>query len=168
MRFRRKMTATSQADSQEKKMPLGVLATGSLTLLSSIVLALLFMMLVYLNFIHPTSMAPEETAPSLTLQNFPIFFCLAFAVYAFFASVAIMFGNTSRRLWRLLMTYWVLLIPYFLWVTVAQFPGFAFNLEWGWLSAVGNTFALLLPFIYAAGCLTYFLTKTPKEYLNKN
>jgi hypothetical protein len=98
--------------------------------------------------------------------QYPIFFKLVISSWVAFAAVGIalsttlLIGKSSKRLWYASMSYWILLLSF--WV------GFDLRDPGGTLRAVTYGFYIEIfgPIVYSACCIGYFLTKGPKQYFH--
>jgi hypothetical protein len=150
------------------KRPIGVTIVAVLTLLSSFALAFLFLIF------WAVSVVGMGPGLPLTFSNLPFYLSLLFAFFAFACSIAIISRATSKYLWYSSLAYWIALSAYFVWAyTYMRVWQYMFYLEGGqaWFSwynilSYARIALLPLPFIYAIGCLAYFLTKNPREYFH--
>lgn len=98
--------------------------------------------------------------------QYPIFFKLiiysweAFAAVGITLSTILLIGKSSKRLWQIFMSYWILLLA--LWV------GFDLRDPSGTWRAVTYGFYIEIfgPIAYSACCIVYLLTKGPKQYFH--
>ncbi|MEM3627443.1 MAG: hypothetical protein QXZ25_05395 [Candidatus Bathyarchaeia archaeon] len=148
--------------------PKGVTVVAALTLLSAFALAFLFFVFWAVSVVGMGHGLP------LTFSSLPFYLPLSFAFFGFAFAAAILRGATSKFLWYSSLLYWIALFLYFVWAyTYMAVWHYMFYLEGGedwfsWYNILSYSRILFLPspFIYAIGCLTYFLTKTPRKYFN--
>lgn len=148
--------------------PKGVTIIAVLTLLNSFAMGFLGLMFGILSVVGMGSGLP------LTFANLPYYLPWLFALFSFVASVSILFGVVSKYLWYSSITYWIALIIYFVWAyNHMGVWHYMYYLEGGtaWLSwynilSYGRILSLPSPFICAAGCTAYLLTKTPRQYFH--
>jgi hypothetical protein len=136
------------------RRPIGLTIVAFLTLLSSVALAFLLLTVWAVSAVGMGGGIP------LTVQNLPYYLSWLLPIFAFLFSVGILGGITSRYLWYSLVVFWIVLVLFFVeWYTSTGIWHYMSYSEFGVLF-------LPFPFIYAVGCLVYFLTSTPKEYFH--
>jgi len=87
-----------------------------------------------------------------------------FAAPGFVLSAMLLIGFSSKRLWYALMSFWVLLLVFWL--------GIDFTAYFGSLSSIfqriseSSSVLIFGPIVYSACCIVYFLTKGPKQYFH--
>lgn len=136
------------------RRPIGLTIVAFLTLLSSIALAYLLLIVWAVSCVGMGGGIP------LTVTNLPYYLSWLLPIFAFVFSVGILGGITSRYLWYSLVIFWIALVVLFVeWYTSTKIWHYA---GYSWFGVL----FVLFPFIYAIGCLVYFLTSTPKEYFH--
>jgi hypothetical protein len=145
------------------KRPLGVTATAALTLLSALALFLLQLVLVALSAVGGPP--PSGTSYTLPLYYYiPTFLaCCAFAV-----SIGQFLG--AKWAWYASIAFWIILLIFFGWAAyLIDFShGIIWLDAWGYFVSYGfqEFLATLIPLIYAAGAIAYFLTKNVRDYFH--
>ena len=89
---------------------------------------------------------PHEGGFSVASLLFPLPIGI-FALLGLFLSIVVLRGVSSKKLWYILMTYWISLIP--------------FSIFW---SLFFSGFMLIL--IYPVPCIVYFTTDKPRQYFH--
>lgn len=89
---------------------------------------------------------PHEGGFQIAFLLFPLPIGI-FALLGLFLSILVIRGVSSRKLWFILMAYWIVLIP--------------FSLSWSFFFG-GFIFIL----IYPVTCILYFLSDRPKQYFH--
>jgi hypothetical protein len=144
-------------------MPIGVTIVAFLTLLSCVALAFLLILVWVVSCVGMGGGIP------FTVQNLPYYLSWLLPIVAFLFSVGILGGMTSRYLWYGLLVYWIALFTYFvLYYSTTGIWIYMFRLESGDNQFVSIASILFLPspFVYAVGCLVYFLTEIPQTYFH--
>jgi hypothetical protein len=131
--------------------PLGVTIVAVLTLLSAIV------MFVVLgegyHFVHPN-------------WNNPFSIFVVLSVYGFFLSI-LMFNDRTRYTWYASIVFWIVFLVSFVWWYTASYTvsgGWQYVIYMDEPPTVAGILAMLSPLVYATGCLTYFMSRTPRQY----
>lgn len=145
--------------------PLGVTIVACLTLLYGAVLFFIFILFGILAVVGgPYS---SETRPQLQ----PIFYVpLPLSVAAFILSTGMLLR--LRYVWHASLAFWMVFILFFVWAYsfmgvwhyMVYLEGGSALLGWYNLLSYARILCLPSPFVYAASCTIYFLTKTPRGY----
>jgi len=152
-----------------KQRPLGVTLVAILTLLSSLVLFLLFGLCMALAGLGRGSGPYPIDWLNYILGN-PLIPISAFlSAYAFFLSIG-MFSQRKRYVWYASELFWVITIAFFSW--------WGYYIVWRYLGEwfsdsravygyqYGMIIVTLLPLAYGIGCLIYFQTARVKDYFH--
>jgi len=133
----------------ENQRPLGVTLVAVLTLLSSVVIFLLF----GIGFLSALPHSHAGSMIDLLFSNWlTIFFVLS--ACGFFLSLGMFYLRTKYVRYASIV-FWIAFLVSFLWAYTAFPPrGVAANL------------VVLSPLVYAAVCLIYFMSRTPRQYLS--
>ncbi len=145
--------------SSPKRRPLGVTVVAALTLLAALALGFLQMLVIGLSAVGGPPSRPSGLPPVLLLPVVGAFVSFALAIGQF---------DGERWAWYGSIGFWVVCLIVFgwfaYWIDFSQ--GVIFLDRWGyfvWYSFIGFLLTLM-PLIYAAGCITYFLTRRAKSY----
>jgi len=143
--------------------PIGVTIVVGLTISFGVILSFLFTLFGILAAVG----GPYPSGTSIQLP--PIFYApLLLSVMAFAVSGGIL--ARAKYAWHASMIFWTILTLFFVWA-------YTFMGVWHWMLYIesGDWYRFLSilrilflpsPFVYAAGCPIYFLTKTPREYFH--
>ncbi len=127
------------------RQPAGMESIGVIALLGSIGLGFCSLFAVAWSAIGGGY--PHEGEVPLVFFLFPLSIGI-FALSGLFLSILVLRGVSSKKLWYILMAYWILLIPFSLFWSFFSFGGF-----------------ILIP-IYPVLCIAYFSTDKPKQYFH--
>ena len=136
--------ATIPKGAKELQQPTKMEFIGVIALLGSMGLG--FCSLFALAFSAIGGGYPHEGGFIATFLIFPVPIGI-FALLGLFLSIVVIRGISSKKLWYILMAYWISLIP--------------FTLFW---SVFFRGFTLIL--IYPVLCIAYFLTDKPRRYFH--
>jgi len=141
--------------------PVGVTVVSALTLMSA--LALFYGQMVLIALMSVGGPPPSGTSYSLPWYYF---FPLFLAAWALLVTIGQRLG--AKWAWYASMVFWIVLLLIFGWV--AYMVDFASGIiwldEWGYLVGYGFVEFLLtlIPLVYGIGCISYFLSRKPREY----
>jgi MFS family permease len=136
--------ATLPKGAEELQQPAKMESIGVIALVGSMGLG--FCSLFALAFSAVGGGYPNEGGYLFTFLIFP-FSIGIFALLGLFLSIVVIRGVSSKKLWYVLMAYWIALVP--------------FALFWSRLF-----FGFMLILIYPVLCIAYFLTDKPRQYFH--
>jgi hypothetical protein len=92
------------------------------------------------------------------------------SVYGFFLSIFMFDDRTrTRYTWYASIVFWIVFLVSFVWWYTASYTvsgGWQYVIYMDEPPTVAGILAMLSPLVYATGCLTYFMSRTPRQYFS--